>query len=244
MLLIVTPNFRGEVPILARAAEILGWEVFRSPGGWRLPAELQGKAGAVYGELFFCEAIAQQMGWTLKSNSLDWLAKLPKDYLKRDVYFTTLAEARKITEKKFIKPADDKVFPAQVYDDGSALPHQDFLDGVPVLVSDKVKFSSEYRCFVKNRKVVSVSCYLMMKAINEPSNWYVSTEPIVDFVNKMLEDSSIECAPGACIDVGKFKNGDIAIIEANPAYASGIYGCEIVASLDAIKASCEMEIEK
>lgn len=241
MLLIVTPNFKGEVPILARAAEILGWNVYRSPGGWRLPEEIKGQEGAVYGELFFCEAIAQQMGWTLKSNSLDWLAKLPKEYVKRDIYFTNLAEARKITEKKFIKPADDKVFPAQVYENGSTLPQQDYLDNVPVLVSEKVKFVSEYRCFVKNRRVVSISCYLMMKQINDPLNWYVETEPIVDFVNKMLEDPAIECAPGCVIDAGRFKNRDIAIIEQNPAYASGIYGCEIVASLDAIKASCDME---
>jgi len=242
MLLIVTPNFRGEVPILAKAAEILGWEVYRSPGGWRLPEELKGKEGAVYGELFFCEVVAQQMGWTLHANSLDWLVSLPKEYVKRNIQFTTLAAARKITEKKFIKPADDKVFPSKVYDDGSTLPVHDYLDNVPVLVSDKVKFTSEYRCFIKDRRVISISCYLMMKVVNEPNNWYVATEPVVDFVNKMLEDPGIGCASGTVIDVGKLKNGDIAIIEANPAYASGLYGCELVASLDAIKASCKMEM--
>jgi hypothetical protein len=243
MLLIVTPNFKGEVPILAKAAEILGWEVYRSPGGWRLPEDLKGKEGAVYGELYFCEVVAQQMNWTLRSNSLGWLARLPNKYTKRNIEFMTLAEARKITEKKFIKPADDKVFPSQVYDNGDALPKQDYLDSVPVLVADKVKFLSEYRCFIKDRKVVSISCYLMMKEVNAAHNWYINTEPVVDFVNKMLEDDSVECAPGCVIDAGRLKNGEIAIVEDNPVYASGIYGCEIAASLDAIKASCLMESE-
>src|SRR5271170_2486201 len=204
MLLIVTPNFKGEVPMLAKTAEILGWNVYHN--GWRVPEHLRGTPGAVYGEQFFCEVVAEQMKWNLLSNSLDWLAKLPEDYTNRKITFTTLAEARKITGEKFIKPADDKAFESKVYDSGNDLPKNSVLDNTPTLVSDVLKFTSEYRCFIKNRKVVAACCYLLKSvgmldaAINKPENYNNNIEAVISFVNKLLEDERVPCAPGAVID--------------------------------------------
>ena len=242
MLLILTPNYLGEASVLGKTAALLGWEIYRAQSSWRLPDLLIGREGAVYGELYFCEAVAQQMHWTLNNNKPSWLAALPKEYVKRNVSFTTLAAARHINEKKFIKPVDGKVFPASVYDNGNQLPQQAGLDDIPVLVSEKIKFQSEYRCFVKDREVVSVSCYAHYKApINDPYNWYVNTESVVSFVNAMLKDDRVSCVPGASIDVGRLKNEELAVIDAGPAYASDIYGCERVGTLDAIKASCNKD---
>lgn len=242
MLLIVTPNYKGEVQLLSKTAQALGWDVFF--GGWRVPKHLLHTPGAVYGEQFFCEIIAEQMNWKLLANPLDWLAKLPEEYVNRKISFTTLSEARKITEEKFIKPADDKCFEAKVYASGSDLSTSEVLDNAPTLVSDVMKFTSEYRCFIKDRRVTTACCYWYKPHpktepdINRPENYFVNNDAVLEFVSKMLQDERVEVAPGSVIDVGRFKKDTYTVIESNPVYASGIYGCELVAALDAIKAAC------
>jgi hypothetical protein len=242
MLLIVSPNYKGETPLLIKTAQTLGWEVYSD--GWRIPKHLLNTPGAVYGELLFCETIAEQMNWKLISNPFDWITKLPEEYVNRKVEFMTLAEARNITEEKFIKPADIDCFDAKIYASGKDLPSRSTLDNVPTLVSDVMKFTSEYRCFVKNRSVISACCYWFKKfgmteaAVNKSENYLNNNEVIIEFVNKMLKDERVECAPSAVIDVGRFKKDTYTVIKTNPAWTSGIYGCEMVAALDAIKSAC------
>lgn len=246
MLLIVTPNHKSqdEVQRLARTAEVLGWNVYKN--GWRIPKHLHHTPGAVYGEQFFCEAIAEQMGWRLLSNSLDWLTKLPEEYVSRKIELKTFEEARKIEEEKFIKPADDKCFPAKVYSSGKDLPLLPIINNVPSLISDVMKFTSEYRCFIKNKIVTTVCCYSYKHTykeveINNPENYNINNDAVIEFVSNLLRDERVECAPGSVIDVGRFKKDTYAVIESNPIYASGTYGCEMVAVLDAIKEACVNE---
>ena len=245
MLLIITPNYKGEVKLLAKTAQALGWEIYR--GGWRIPDHLLKRPGAVYGEQFFCEVVADQMNWKLVANPLNWLAKLPETYTARKVSFMKLSEARNITEEKFIKPADDKCFEAKVYASGKDLTTNPDLNDAPTLVSDVMKFTSEYRCVVKDRRVITSCCYLykdyrvVEPEINKPINYLVNYDAVVNFVNTMLADESVECAESTVIDVGRFKKDTYAVIESNPVYASGVYGCELVAMLDALKTACVNE---
>src|SRR5574338_1599603 len=107
MILITQPRVgtsHNEILALQIAAKEMGWEVLPAPSGWRLDEELtkSGKKGVPYGSQTFCVVIAQQMGWTLKQNSFDWLAKIHPFFLKRKVEFMTLGEAKKIQETKFI----------------------------------------------------------------------------------------------------------------------------------------------
>src|SRR5579885_3609885 len=148
MLLITQPRVgtsHNEILALQIAARDKGWDVLPAPSGWRLDEELtkSGVQGVPYGSQTFCEVIAQQMGWTLKANPLDWLAKIHPSYLKRKVEFMTLDEAKKLKETKFIKPADDKVFPAKVYAPGELVTHEVISGDTPTLVSDVVQFDLE-----------------------------------------------------------------------------------------------------
>lgn len=245
MLLIVTPNYKGEVPILSKTAAILGWDVYNQ--GWRVPEHLLKERGAVYGEQFFCEVIAEQMGWKLLNNRLDWLTTLPEEYVSRKIEFMTMSEARKIRTEKFIKPADDKCFESRIYANGDLLPKTDVLDDAPTIVSDVMKFTSEYRCFIKDRSVISMCCYLYKDYtasepdINKPERYSANSEAVIEFVTRMLLDERVDCVPGSVIDIGRFKKDTYAVIESNPVYASGLYGCDTVASLAAIKAGCISE---
>lgn len=220
-----------------------------APGGWRLDEELtkSGIKGVPYGSQTFCEVIAQQMGWTLKANDFDWLARVPQKFLKRNVQFMTLGEAKKLNETKFIKPADDKVFPAKVYLPGELVVSKVITDDTPTLVSDVVQFDLEYRCFVLHGCAMTWSNYICYDHINDPRYWdmipVMSGKKKFDrltpdkFVTELCR-SHIITAPSV-VDVGRIKGKGWAIIETNQAWASGLYGCDPLEALRVMEKSVE-----
>jgi hypothetical protein len=246
MILITQPRVgtsHNEILALQIAAKELGWEVLSAPSGWRLDEEMtkSGIKGVPYGSQTFCEVIAQQMDWTLKQNSFDWLARLPQGYLKRKVEFMTLGEAKLITERKFIKPADDKCFEAKVYEPGTFKPHEIIQDDYPVLVSEPVEFTLEYRTFVCGNKVKTWSNYIYNGHIADPKLWEAVPayeEMPQEFVQDMLYWNDASTEP-AVIDVGYIPGKGWAIIETNQAWASGLYGCDPLKALQVMEQSCE-----
>ncbi len=252
MILITQPRVgtsHNEILALQVAAREMGWEVLSAPSGWRLDEELtaSGKKGVPYGSQTFCEVIAQQMGWTLKQNSFDWLAKVHPYYLKRKVEFMTLGEAKKITERKFIKPADDKCFVAKVYEPGEFTAPDVIPNDYPVLVSEPVEFDLEYRTFTNGEKVLSWSNYVFYEHIADPKYWDVIPHGDGrfphDWVNDVLHDLKYHdrgaVTVPSVIDVGRIKGKGWAIIETNPAWASGLYGCDPVCALKVMEKVCE-----
>jgi hypothetical protein len=246
MLLITTPNIKPEVRSLINTAQALGWSVYSD--SWNIPVHLRNETGATYGEWLFCETVASQLNWKLIRNSLDWLANLPIEYVNRNIKFTNFSEALKITDEKFIKPADDKVFTAKVYSSGSELRSSTVDIDTPVLVSDVMRFTSEYRCIVKNRKVISACCYWLhtkqMQNSRNPAEFNLAKNydnnhaDVVGFVSNMLKDGRVECVDSFVVDIGRYDKDKYAVIQENPIYASGIYGCDSVAMLDALKTAC------
>lgn len=242
MLLIVPPNTEKDVEIFAllQTATCLDWEILRAPTSWRIPREYLDTEGAVYGDNYFCQIIADQMNWELVGNEPDWLTTLDKEkYTRREITMSTLPDARKLLVKKFIKPSNegDHLFPAAVYESGEKLPQNYAVGECPVLLSGTIPYNTEWRCFVKNRVIVSVSCYRHMQTKDEHI-WNFDCVSAIDFVKKVLADEKVSFAPSATIDVGRSKKGFMSVIESSPAYSSELYGCELVGTLDAIKASC------
>jgi hypothetical protein len=238
----------GEILAIQIAARELGWDVLTAPSGWRLDESLtqSGVKGVPYGSQTFCEVIAQQMNWTLKANPFDWLAKVHPHYLKRKVEFMTLGEAKKLTETRFIKPADDKVFAAGVYSPGTLITHEVVPNDTPTLVSEVVEFDLEYRTFVDGKRVKTWSNYICFDHINDPNYW--NMVPLEeerypqDFVNDLLHDLDFHdfgiTAVPSVIDVGRIKGKGWAIIETNQAWASGLYGCDPLQALKVMGQSC------
>lgn len=198
------------------------------------------------------------MGWKLTLNPFDWLSRLPYECLGRKVEFMTLGEAKELPETRFIKPADDKVFDAKVYMPGAlkervyrtitaAEEVSRLLDDAPepiipldtpCLVSEMVDFVSEYRLFVRDNKVQTCSCYLMNGDINEPANWEKNVTQVTEKLDYWLENKMISSEP-AVIDLGFLSTGELVIIESNPAWASGIYGCDLDGVLKVLEVACK-----
>ncbi len=247
MLLITQPRvglLYNEILALQLVAKDMGWDVHAAHYGWRLPENIisSGAKGVPYGGQTFGEVISQQMNWKLLRNSFDWLARAPKKYLKRQVDFMTLGEAKKLNVRKFIKPCDDKCFDAQVYDAGTFNPPDIIANDYSVLVSDEVEFELEYRCFVMDGKVQTWSNYLYYGDINNLD--YVNKtpddlEPLTDFANRFLAEMP-DTVPSV-VDFGVIKGQGWAVIETNEAWASGLYHCDPEQALKVMEASCEKQ---
>lgn len=110
---------------------------------------------------------------------------------------TTLAEARKIADRAFIKPADEKCFDARVYSSGAELPVSGTLpEELPVLVQEIVEWATEFRCFVLDRKVAAASAYWHdgQLAKSKDGMWIASEAELSvasRFCQSVLDDPSV-----------------------------------------------------
>jgi hypothetical protein len=198
----------------------------------------------IYGEALFANIVADELSLALLEPPFDWLAQLPSAYQQRWIEYTTLGEARKRAETAFIKPAYDKSFDAEVYTSGAALPADDaFPDALPVFVAEPVTWGVEFRCFVLQGGVTTLSAYVRNGELvqAEDDSWSATseeTEQALAFSNRLLNDQAVDYPPAFVMDIGKIEGRDWAVVEANPAWASGIYGCDPALVLPVLQRTC------
>ncbi len=242
--LILSPRFSEDSRLMRQAASRAGWTVTRLPG-WRAAAAgpLAGTV-AIYGEALFVEAIADQLGRPLVQPALDWLARLPAPLGRRALEYTTLGDARLRPGPVFIKPADSKCFPAQVYASGDALPRTAELpEDTPTLISEPVEWIVEFRCFVADRRVRAHSVYAREGALAqaEDGSWPCTDEEreaALSFAATLLADARVDVPDAVVLDVGLIRDRGWAAVELNPAWGSGLYGCDPTAALEVIAKTC------
>lgn len=213
------------------AAIRAGWSVLRL-GGRRAPEELAGQASAIYGEVTFAEAIASQLGLTLMDVPPDWLPDLPEHHRRRNIRLSTLGEARTAEYAAFVKPADGrKGFEGRVYARGGLglPPAEAHPDDTPVLIADPVSWVAEYRCFVADGAVVTVSPYLRAGelAIAADGSWPMTPDEsaaVHAYAESVLAE--VPVPPAVVLDVGLIADRGWAVVEANSAWGAGVYGCD------------------
>ncbi len=241
--LILSARQTEDAQQLWRACIAENWQVIRAHG-WRVP-EVAPEEVAIYGEPLFAEHVAQTLGLRLQQPSLDWLPKLPYRWRCRDVCLTTLGEARKVSKPAFIKPADEKCFEARVYSSGAQLPALGPLpEELPVLVQEVVAWTVEYRCFIRERKVMTASVYWRngQLAQSPEGEWTASDMELNEatrFCDCVISDSSITMPTAVVIDVGLIRDHGWAVVESNAAYSAGLYGCDPVAVLSVLRHACQ-----
>lgn len=239
-LLLLPPRYSPDSIALRGAALEAGWEVERL-ASWRVPEHIGARGDLVfYGEPLFAAVVAAQLGVALLEPPLDWTARLPERFLRRGLRFTDLGAARDLPGPLFVKPADDKSFTSRVYGSGAELPAPDVLpDGLPVVVGEPVAWELEVRCFVADRRRVTTSLYLRRGALNEAPDgswpWTAGErEAAHAFLEQVLTANDVALPPGVVVDVGLIEGRGWAVVEANAAWGSGIYGCEPSAVLEAL----------
>ncbi|MFZ6873995.1 ATP-grasp domain-containing protein [Undibacterium sp. Di27W] len=225
--LIFTPRYSDDSQALWKAAGALGWQVERL-SNWRVPEHMQHLDEPVlYGEALFGPTLADQLGLRLLSPPEDWLVRLPMKYKLREISLQTLGQARQLNQPAFIKPPNDKSFPADVYT-GATLPNE-YDDDMPVLVSEVVQWEKEFRCFVLQRQLISYSIYSRFGDVQRENGFASSAEEdqaLEAFMNKLLADDSVDLPDACVVDAGMLTTGKWACVEQNAAWGAGIYGCD------------------
>lgn len=218
--LVLTPRLTNDSLCLGRAAAELGWTVHRATR-YQLPDTLEDPA--VHGEMVFCDVVAERLQLGLLEPSAGWLAELPWQYRERSVRLLRHGDLPAITERSFIKPANDKLFEAGIFETGAHVPHRHIDPDLPVLVSDVVSFAFELRCYVLDREVRTAGVYAMWGGAAEHKEREMY-EAGSEWLCELLADDDVWLPSAIVIDIGFMPElRRWAVVEANQAYASGIY---------------------
>ena len=234
--LILTPRQTADAQALWRTAIARGWGVHRLTT-WRISDEARELPDPfLYVEALFGPTLAEELGVQLLDPPEDWLPTLPQRYRKRSIELMPLRKARKLEQPAFVKPPNDKSFPAQVYAPGEL---QEWLnDDMTVLVSDPVEFTSEYRCFVLDREVRASSIYMRDGELCDFESASDSERRgLAEFAQCVLDDDSVQLPRACVLDVGPMTDLGWGVIELNAAWGSGIYGCDPNVAMDVIRAA-------
>jgi hypothetical protein len=229
--LVLSHRYSPDSNALFSAALAAGWDVERLHS-FRCPDGLAAREPVFYGETLLADAIADELGIALLEPTADWLPQLPERHRLRDVRLTTLGEALAIRERVFVKPTDEKCFPARVYADGPSIAPDPVLpQDLPVLVSEPVVFEVEFRFFVLDRGVGAFSPYIRRGEIarSAAGDWEATPaeiEAATSALRAALADPEVNLPPAVVIDVGLIEGRGWGVVEANPAWASGLCGCD------------------
>jgi len=240
--LILSGRYTPESIALWKSAKPPEWRVERIPH-WHVP-KIESEEFAIYGEPLFAAHVCSALDLALLEPPLDWMAQLPKSMRHRQIRFTTLADARSLREPVFVKPADNKIFEARVYRSGEELPKAGiFPEAEPVLIADPVEWDLEFRCFVLNGSVQTLSPYWRdgRSAQTSDEQWPATdaeTNAARSFASEILAAQSHTLPPAVVLDVGIIRGRGWAVVEANPAWASGFYGCDAAKILPILKQCC------
>jgi len=242
--LLLSRRYSDDSNAIWRAAVAAGWEVERLmtyavPPGLREPV--------LYGETLLADAVAPALGLMLLEPTEDWPALLPERYRKRAIRLATLAEARALTERAFVKPVDEKIFPARVYASGSEVePAGDFPGTAAVLISEPVVFEVKVRAFVVERTIAALSAYVRGGEVarDAAGEWPLSEverQEARAFLETLLGDAAVDLPAAVVIDVGRTSDRGWAVVEANACWAAGICGCDPREVLPVLRRACVLE---
>ena len=231
-ILVLPPRQTPDADAIRMAAAAAGWRIEQLTS-WRAPDTLRGHDLVLYGEPLFADVVTPTLGLALLEPTIDWLIRVPSVYRQRAVYLTTLGALSAQREPAFIKPAADKCFPAGLYATGSSLlvGIQGLPDSTPVLVAEPVQWEVEFRCFVLERKIATLSPYLRDGELARAADGSWSASPrewqeAQAYAAMVVADLNVPLPPSVVVDVGRIAGKGWAIVEANAAWGSGIYGCE------------------
>lgn len=219
--LVLTQRNTQDTRHLEVAAAKQGWNIHRALR-MSLPEDLP-KPITVFGDIAFCDVVAETYGLGLLETSDDWLPNLNYRYLQREVTLITHRELESIKSRKFIKPANDKVFQAGIFERGSHVPYREIRPNAPVLVSEVVDFDVEVRCHILDRRVVTTSIYQGLDWTQSSKHEAEVLASAEDWIQVLLDDPKVNLPSAIVVDIGRISDVGWAVIEANQAYASGVY---------------------
>ena len=178
----------------------------------------------------------------------EWLARVPEALAGRPIWAGRLAQIDDAPASGWMKPAEAKVpgLPARWYDSReefetlaqrAGFPASGWAQVSPV----RLDLAEEHRCYVLDRTVLTSSPYLLADGSTYDEGWErrgdLAHGAARAFAQVVVDEMGDDQPGGYTLDVGITANGRWAVIEANPAWCSGTYGCELSAVADTVAQS-------
>jgi hypothetical protein len=243
--LVVSSRYTTDSQLLRQTAQELGWETLRLDGrripDWFDPPD---QRIALFYTAPHAFEIAAQLSRTLLGCNPEWTVQLPREFLLRELRQMTLGEALQLPGESFIKHSVSKAFPAAVYNSRTlAEATAKILPKALVHVGEPVAWTVEYRCFVSERVVMTISPYRRHGEISEDhANLLGAPQAEIatakHFAESVLGSSAVDCPPAFVLDVGIIDGRGWAVVEFNEAWASGIYACDPRCVLETLLRAC------
>lgn len=235
-MLLLSSRHTPDSQVLWRAAVKQGWKVERLTG-WNVPPEIvqDDSPKVLHVEGLFAFQVAKTLNVPIQEPPDDWLVNLPYRFRKRNIFLTHYGAARAL-DGKFVKPPNDKSFQAKIYRQFELSEEYDF--GAPVLVAEPIKWQVEFRAFVLNKKILTMSPYLRGGVIDE-NRFQAEDQEVYGaryFLSELLQN--VEVPEAIVIDVGLVEHRGWAAVELNAPWGSGLYQCDPHEALKVISRSC------
>jgi hypothetical protein len=237
---LLSPRYSPDSIAVWRAALELGWTSsrVRHVDARALVGRLAPADVVLYGETLLADAAAAALDLALFEPTIDWLPALPEALRRREVRLATLGDARRTGAGRFIKPVDDKFFPARVYAELDVDPSVG--DDLPVRIAEPVRFGLEVRAFVRDGEVAGLSADLRDGALARgDGDWALRADEAAAAqacLARVIAD--VPLPPAVVVDVGEILGRGWAVVEANPAWASGLCGVDPRAVLPVLRRAC------
>ena len=217
--LVLPPSPTSDDQRLGAAALKLGWKVERH--ATNPPATI--KDPVFYGEVSYSRRQAEVLGGRLIEPEDDWIAHVPENFLRREVFSTSLGDAYILKYPAFVKPAGAKAFKAKVYETGDELRQAGapYDPTIMVLVSDPVNFEVEYRCFVLKNRIATASVYA--RKVEKVEN---ELNEAVLFAHEVVYRMGDQCPAAFVLDVGRIEGRGWAVVDASPCWRANLYECD------------------
>ncbi|MDQ1095395.1 MULTISPECIES: ATP-grasp domain-containing protein [Chryseobacterium] len=238
----LSPMYTEDSNNLKKASLNSSYEVNRFNAKWNVPEEFRADVVAVYGEDIYAEIVAEQCNLILTKPNDNWLSEIPESLTKRQITYGQLKDF--VHEKNiFIKCSDFKSFKAGVFDSVTDIPGFESLDpGISVFTSEVVEWELEVRCFVLDSEIKTYSSYWRNNSFDASPLSEDEQKGLHKFYRDFIQVCSETIPRAIVLDFGIIKGKGWALIEANPAWCSGLYACDAEKALEVIVESCSKKL--
>src|SRR5262249_47697373 len=194
-------------PALAEAARSLNWQVLvfdQNPSSKPI-GEI-----TLYGGTDLALAVVSRFRLALVEPPFDLLAKVPLEFRLRTVEYARFGDLNRLKAPTFVKPADalNKSFDADVYSNVRDIRAPKGIDAThPVLLSEPVEWSAEYRCFINEGEIAAWSPYISFgrpawKPFGKATLASETPGNLKSFCKRLFSRSGLLFPPAFVMDIG------------------------------------------
>lgn len=219
------------------------WAAWTENGGrirrlgkyWIRDEELARQPIAIYGNQTFALVLAQIYHVTLLAPDDTLIARLSKEWTKRDIRLKQISDINAADFPVFIKPVIPKIFLAGIFQSLAAfeLTTKGLQATEPVLVSGIVAdIEAEARSFIRNGVVLDIALY-------EGHADLVSGK---DFVTDFIQHHQEALPAVVVVDIAYSKEAGWFILEFNACWVAGLNNCSAALVMDCILEATVMAV--